>query len=122
MPSFYKQNHDGILQHDGWIRVAKSKINAKIVNIQGNTIRVKSYNKTKNKIVQYNCELHKRLLPDKKYLQVNDTVSIKWNCSTPYIVGFRKANADDETINKTGDLPVTENHDWINFFDGVDNQ
>lgn len=116
----FKQNFHGILSHDGWIRVAKSNITAKVVNIQGKHIRVKSYNTTKNKTVQYNCNLHKNLQGDLKYIGLNDTVSIKWNMGKPYIVGYRKANADDTPTEPTGDKPVSENMDWISFFRRID--
>ena len=113
-PSFYNNNHDGIIQHDGWVKVAKSNITGKITNIQGNTIRVKSYHMKKGRMIQVNCLLHKRLLKDKKYLAINDTVSIKRNASQYYIVGYRKADADDVVKNTTlDDFPVSENLNWI---------
>ena len=114
----YKENYHGILCHDGWIRVAKSPITARITNIQGKNVRVKSYNAKKNSIVQYNCFIHKLLLKDLKFLAINDTVSVKWQLGKPYIVGYRKADAYDDVVTKTGDKPVSENMDWTDFFRG----
>ena len=112
--SLFNSNHDGIIQHNGWVKVAKSKITGKITNIQGNTIRVKSYHVQKGRMIQVNCLLHKRLLPDKRYLSINDTVSIKRNCSQYYIVGYRKADADNITRNTTlDDFATSENTHWI---------
>ena len=112
--SLFNSNHDGILTHDGWVKVAKSKITGKITNIQGNTIRVKSYHVKKGRMIQVNCLLHKRLLPDKRYLSINDTVSIKRNCSQYYIVGYRKADADNIVENTTlDDFATSENTHWI---------
>ena len=113
-PSFYNNNYDGVICHDGWVKVAKSNITGKITNIQGNTIRVKSYHMKKGRMIQVNCLLHKRLLIDKKYLAINDTVSIKRNQSQYYIVGFRKADADNPVRNTTlDDFATSENTHWV---------
>ena len=112
--SLFNSNHDGVLTHDGWVKVAKSNITGKITNIQGNTIRVKSYHVKKGRMIQVNCLLHKRLLPDKRYLSVNDTVSIKRNMKHYYIVGYRKSDAEEVVENTTlDDYPVSENLNWI---------
>ena len=116
----YSENFHGVLTHDGWVRVAKSNITAKIVNIYRDNIRVKQFNTTKNKMVQYNCIVHKNLRQDIKYLAVNDTVSVKFNCGRPYIVGYRKADAKDDTTQDNGDRAVSENMDWITFFEEMD--
>lgn len=117
----YKENYHGILCHDGWVKVAKSPIIAKIINIQGQIIRVKSYNMTKSKFMQYNCYLHKNLKKDLRYLAINDTVSIKWNKGNPYIVGYRKADAEEDIgVNSNTDQPISENMNWIDFFGRID--
>ena len=109
----FKENYHGILTHDGWIRVAKFNITAKILNIQGNgKIQVRG-NTGKGSFI---CDVHKKLRKDIKFMAENDLVGIKWNCGNPYVVGYRKSSAQDNIVNPTGDMAVSENMDWMNFF------
>ena len=109
----FKENYHGILTHDGWIRVAKFNITAKILNIQGNgKIQVRG-NTGKGSFI---CDVHKKLRKDIKFMDENDLAGIKWNMGRPYIVGFKKSTAQDITPAPTGDMAVSENMDWMNFF------
>lgn len=114
--SSFSENYHGILTHDGWTKVAKFIITAKILNIQRKTVTVKG----KNGKGSYHCSVHKNLLKDIRFMQPNDDVGIKWNMGKPYIVAYRKANYDNSLGVVTGDCEVTSNDDWINFFDGGD--
>ncbi len=111
----FKENFHGVLTHDGWIKVAKFHITGKILNIQGKKIQVKHNGKN-----SYSCNVHKNLIKDIKYMDKGDTVGIKWNCGRPYVVAYRKATAEQIVDNPTGDMPVSENMDWISFFKGID--
>lgn len=114
----FENNYHGILTHDGWIKVAKFNITARILNIGENQIQVKG-NKGKG---SYVCNIHKNLKSDVKFMGKDDTVGIKWNCGHPYIVAYRKKNFDNTPRIDTGDFPVHENGsaDWISFFKGID--
>lgn len=112
----FKENYHGVLCHDGWIKVAKFNVQATILNIQGKKIQAKT--KGNKSII---CNIHKNLTKDIRYMDIGDTVGIKWNCGRPYIVGYRKSTAEDDTGDAhTGDAPVSENMDWISFFEGID--
>lgn len=115
MSKVFKENYHGILTHDGWVKVAKFNITAKILNIQGNKIQVRGTGKG-----SFICEVHKNLRKDIKFMEENDLVGIRWNCGNPYVVGYRKSSAQDNIINPTGDIAVSENMDWMNFFKGID--
>lgn len=109
----FKENFHGVLDHEGWIKVAKFNIRARIKNIQGNgKIQVRG-NTGKG---SYLCDVHKNLRKDIKFMDINDFVGIKWNMGRPYIVAYRKAAAKDSVPAPTGDGAVSENMDWIDFF------
>ena len=115
----FKENYHGILGHDGWIKVAKFNITAKVLNIDNKgQILVKGYTGKGS----YLCKTHKNLKADIKFLDVGDTVGIKWNLGNPYVVGFRKAGYDTFAGKPTGDFPVHESGkaDWLKFFKGID--
>ena len=116
--SAFKENYHGVLSHDGWIKVAKFTITAKILNIGNGKIRVEGRTGKGN----YTCELHKNLKDDLKFMAKNDQVGIKWNCGKPYVVAYRKANFDNSRSVDTGDFPVFNNGkgDWITFFREID--
>lgn len=111
----FNENYHGVLCHDGWIKVAKFKVASEILNITGKRIQVKT-NGNRSII----CNVHKNLLKDIRYMDVGDTVGIKWNCGRPYIVAYRKASAQESSENNTGDGPVSENMDWMTFFRKMD--
>ena len=116
--SLFKENYNGILQHDGWVKVAKFRITATVLNVQGQEIQVHNPNKNGS----YICNVHKNLLKDLQYIVKGDTVGIKYNCGNPYVVAYRKHNYDKPIIKDTGDCPVFDNGktDWIAFFKRID--
>ena len=118
MSKVFSENYHGILTHDGWIKVAKFRITAKVLDIGKTTILVKG--KTGKK--SYHCNIHKNLKSDIKFLDVGDTVGIKWNMGRPYIVAFRKLGYDTFSGKSTGDFPIHNNGklDWLEFFERVD--
>ena len=111
---FFEENYNGILNHNGWTQVAKFNITATVKNIQNQQILVKG----KSGKGSYICNLHKNLLKDIDYIDVGDTVGIKWNMGNPYIVGYRKANFEMLNPQPTGDKAVSEN--WTYFFDKME--
>ena len=111
----FKENFHGVLCHDGWIKVAKFNVQATILNIQGKKIQAKT---KKNKSII--CDIHKNLIKDIRYMDIGDSVGIKWNCGRPYVVGYRKSTAEDTDAAHTGDAPVSENMDWIEFFNKME--
>ena len=118
MSKVFSENYHGILTHDGWIKVAKFRITAKVLDIGKTTILVKG--KTGKK--SYHCNIHKNLKTDNKFLDGGDTVGIKWNMGRPYIVAFRKLGYDTFSGKSTGDFPIHNNGklDWLEFFERVD--
>ena len=111
----FNENYHGILTHDGWVKVAKFNITAKILNIQSNSkIQVRG-NTGKG---SYLCDVHKNLKKDVKFMDIDDLVGIRWNCGNPYIVGYKKSTAQEIEPAPTGDMAVSENMDWITFFKG----
>ena len=111
----FKENFHGVLCHDGWIKVAKFNVQATILNIQGKKIQAKT---KKNKSII--CDIHKNLTKDIRYMDIGDSVGIKWNCGRPYVVAYRKAAAKDSVPAPTGDGAVSENMDWIEFFNKME--
>lgn len=113
---FFNENYNGILTHNGWVKVAKFNITAKILNVnpEGKNIQVKG----KKGKGSYICDVHKNLIGDIKFLDVDDTVGIKWNMGKPYVVGYRKKSYDNLHPQQTGDKPVSEN--WTYFFDRME--
>lgn len=108
----FNENYHGILTHDGWVKVAKFNITAKVLNVNpaGKNVLISAKKGKKS----YVCNFHKNLMGDIKFLEKGDTVGIKWNCGKPYVVGYRKANYDLLNPKATGDKAVSEN--WIMFF------
>ena len=104
----FKENHHGILNHDGWVKVAKSNITAKILSINKDKIQVKG-----NKGA-YVCDVHKNLLDDLFYMNSGDTVSVKWRNGTPFIVGYCKKEIITNE-NTTTDQPIVEDK-FVKFF------
>lgn len=99
----FKNNYHGVLTHDGWTKVAKFNITATVLHTQNRKILVKGKHGKGN----YECELHKNLLPDFKFIDKDDTVGIRWNMGKPYVVAYRKAGYDNFTPKPTGDAPLT---------------
>ena len=112
--SVFKENYHGILTHNGEIKVAKTEITGKILNINERNVLVKSRTKS------YVCEIHKDLYPLMRYVCKGDLGYIKFRKGIAWFVGYRKQNADNTPTKPTGDKPVSENTDWIAFFNKMD--
>ena len=112
--SAFTENYHGVLTHDGAVKVAKTHITAKILNISKRTVQVKG-NKG-----SYHCEIHKDLYPFMKFIDVGDTAFVKWKQGKSWFVGFQKQTADITEPVITGDEPVSENTDWMDFFQRID--
>ncbi len=110
--TIFSENYNGILTHDGWVKVAKFNITAKILNIQDKTVTVKNSKKS------YNCDIHKNLLKDVVYMEKGDLAGIKWNMGKPYVVVYQKQTAKPVEENPTGDAPTNTN--WIYFYDKME--
>ena len=111
--STFAENYHGVLTHDGSVQVAKSKIKAKILFIDIDSVLVKSRNNTKS----YVAKIHKDLYPMMKFCDAGDTGNIKFRKGQAWLVGYQKASAEKLTYNETGDKPVTSNTDWIGLYD-----
>lgn len=82
--TFFKQSTDGILNHDGTIKVCKNfDVMQEIVETFPHEIHVK--NKKGNKYIP---QIHKDL--DITFAEKGDIAFVKFKAGTPYIIGFRK--------------------------------
>lgn len=80
----FKKSHDGILNHDGSIRVEKTfDVMQTIVLIKGNEIYLQN-----KKGKKYQAYKHAKL--DLTFAENGDTAFVKFNCGKPYVVGFKK--------------------------------
>lgn len=80
----FKKNHDGILNHDGSIRVEKTfDVMQKIVYVNKNEIHLQN-----SKGKKYRAYKHAKL--DLTFAEKGDTAFVKFNCGKPYVVGFKK--------------------------------
>ncbi|MBQ3407938.1 MAG: hypothetical protein IJH12_01885 [Clostridia bacterium] len=78
-------NTDGILTHSGEIKVAKSNVEQKILDISDEgSVLVKGRTKS------YHALVHVELLPLIQYAEKGDTGFIKFRNGEAFIVGFRK--------------------------------
>ena len=113
----FAENYNGILTHNGEIKVAKTNITAKILNLHENkTILVKG-NKGR-----YVCKIHNHLKPFLKYVEVGDTAHVKFRKGKAWFVGFTKQTAKPVKHNPTGDGAVSENMNWTDFFNKIDGE
>lgn len=82
--AFFKKSVDGILNHDGSIKVCKTfDVLQTVAYCNNNEIHLQ--NKAVNK---YPAQKHCKL--DLTFCEVGDTAFVKFNCGKPYVVGFRK--------------------------------
>lgn len=80
----FKKSSDGILNHDGSIKVEKTfDVMQTITYIKGNEVHVKN-----SKGKKYRAMKHAKL--DLTFAEVGDTAFIKFNCGKPYCIGFKK--------------------------------
>ena len=87
----FVENTDGILTHNGEIKVAKSDVKQKILNISDKG-RVLVMGRKK----AYSALIHAKLLPLIHYAEKGDIGFIKFRRGEPFIVGFRKEKRADK--------------------------
>lgn len=84
MASNFKKNTDGIINHDGSLRVNNTfDVLQTIVLIDGCKIHLQN-----SKGKTYLADKHHKL--DLTFCDVGDTAFVKFNLGRPYVVGFRK--------------------------------
>lgn len=82
--TFFNKNTDGIVNHDGSIKVCKKyDVMQTIVFLKGNEIHLQN-----SKGKKYVAQKHKNL--DLTFAEVGDTAFVKFNLNKPYVIGFRK--------------------------------
>ena len=82
--TFFRKSADGILNHDGSIKVCKNfDVLQTIVYCNGEEIHLQ--NKSGKK---YQANIHKNL--DLTFCEVGDTAMVKFKCNKPYVIGFKK--------------------------------
>ena len=82
--TFFKKSIDGILNHDGSIKVCKTfDVLQTIVYCNGKEIHLKNKNGRK-----YPAHIHKNL--DLTFAEIGDTAMVKFKGNKPYVVGFKK--------------------------------
>lgn len=82
--TFFKKSADGILNHDGSIKVEKNfDVMQTVAYCNGEQIMLQ--NKAGNKYPAYK---HHKL--DLTFCEVGDTALVKFNCGKPYVIGFKK--------------------------------
>lgn len=99
--SQFKENYNGILSHDGSIKVAKSEVFGKILNIQGNDVLLRS------RLKSYHAEIHKDLIGLMDFVEVGDLGYVKWRNGKCWLVGFKKSKKPKKSTSK---------NEWQNFF------
>ena len=86
----FVENTDGILTHNGEIKVAKSDIKQRILNISDNgSVLVMGRKRA------YPALIHVKLLPLIQYAEKGDTGFIKFRRGEAFIVGFKKQKRTD---------------------------
>ena len=109
----FHENFDGILNHDGSLKVAKSEIIQPILHIDNRNVLVKG---RKN---SYIAEIHKDLYTFMIFVEKGDYAFIKWKKGKAWMVGFQKKKAHDENI-QAKYIAETGECDWQSFLEGVD--
>lgn len=80
----FKKNTDGILNHDGSVRVEKDfDVLQEVVFVNKNEIHLKNRSG-----VKYRANKHKKL--DLTFCEIGDTAFVKFMNGSPYVIGFRK--------------------------------
>lgn len=81
----FQENTDGILTHNGEIKVAKGGVEQRILNIsdKGSVLVMGRKN-------AYTALIHVKLLPLIQYAKKGDTGFIKFKNGEAFIIGFRK--------------------------------
>lgn len=87
----FVENTEGILTHDGEIKVAKGGIKQKILDISENgSVMVRGRKKS------YHALVHVKLLPLIQYANKGDTGFIKFKNGEAFIIGFKKNKRADK--------------------------
>jgi len=87
----FVENTEGILTHDGEIKVAKGGIKQKILDISENgSVMVRGRKKS------YHALIHVKLLPLIQYANKGDTGFIKFKNGEAFIIGFKKNKRADK--------------------------
>lgn len=105
--NIFTENYDGILTHKGTLKVAKSNITGRILDIYGNNVLIRG-----NKRNSYSASIHKDLKPHMRYVEKGDTGFIKWKNGEAWIVGFKKKPKKKDKSKKQTD--------WITFFEKME--
>ena len=95
----FHENYNGILTHEGTVKVAKSNITARILNISDNTVLVRGFKKN-----SYHCRIHKDLLSLLVYVEKGDMGFIKFKNNEAFLVGFKKENKEPKPKQDVGPL------------------
>ena len=94
----FEENTDGILTHNGEIKVAKGGVKQKILNIdEEGCVLVRGRTRS------YPALIHSKLLPLIQYAEKGDTGFIKFKKGEAFIIGFKKnlKRADKYAKNNT---------------------
>lgn len=96
---FQKENYDGVLTHNGEIRVAKGGIEQKILHISkdNETCLVKGQNPRKS---SYTVIVHKNLKNSMIFAEPGDRAIVKFRRGNAYLIGFIKERKEDERPSK----------------------
>ena len=88
----FVENTDGVLTHNGEVRVAKGGVKQKIMNISGNgKVQVMGRKRA------YIATIHAKLLPLINFADKGDLGFIKFKNNEAYIVGFKKTKRVDNS-------------------------
>ena len=120
LPSFQQDNHFGILDHNGIIKVAKTEIKATVLHINkdknGGVIDVL----VKGKKGSYVAQIHKGIRNMMLFVEKGDLAFIKWKNGQAWFVGFQKNKAHENEKIQSRYIDEDGNCDWQEFLQGVD--
>ena len=103
----FKGNFHGILDHEGNIKVAGYDAENTVKSIEYDTGKITGvYCKGVGK--KYFAKIHKNLLPNICYLEVEDTVFVKFRKGEAWITGFHKNHHADPEIVIEGDATLLD--------------
>ena len=120
LPSFQQDNHFGILDHNGVIKVAKTEIKATVLHINkdknGGVIDVL----VKGRKGSYVAQIHKGIKNMMLFVEKGDLAFIKWKMGKAWFVGFQKNKAYENEKIQSRYIDEDGNCDWQEFLQGVD--
>lgn len=82
----FVQNYNGILTHDGWVKVAEGNVKQKILHLNKDNVLVKGRRNS------YTCSIHVELYPLIRFITPGDIGLIKFRNGCGWLVGFHKKN------------------------------